>query len=97
MNFLKHQLQKKNNNSKITANTIEVIKNTKFNINLKESILNNIEIFNIFCDDKDFVPYCCTNDILENVIKNCGTKVGIDILKEIKNKFLNENIYNFIK
>jgi hypothetical protein len=57
-----------------------VIKKTKLNLKLTESTLNNIEIFNIFCEDEEFVPYWCTNDIMETFIKNCRKNVGDDII-----------------
>jgi hypothetical protein len=62
---------------------------------LKKNMLNNIKIFNELCMESNFIPYYCTNDILEDFIKICGRKSGNSVSSEIKKIFVNENIYNF--
>jgi hypothetical protein len=62
---------------------------------IKNSMLNNIKIFNELCLENKFIPYHCTNDNLEEFIKNVDRKYGNAVTNELKNTFVNENKYNF--
>jgi hypothetical protein len=52
--------------------------NTKF----KQPILNNIETFNFLCDNGNFIPCFCTNDIIENYIECCKKLKGQSVSNE---------------
>jgi hypothetical protein len=73
------------------------IKNSNMACKLKNDIMNNINCLNIWCMDTNFVPYFCTNDLVEDFIKDFGTKKGRAITNLLKQTFLNNNHnYNFI-
>jgi hypothetical protein len=94
--FFEISLSKNKNNNIISDISTKIIKNSNMEYKLKNDIINNINCLNIWCMDKNFIPYFCTNDLLEDFIKECGLKKGRAITNLLKQSFLNNNHYNFL-
>jgi hypothetical protein len=62
--FFTISIEQEINSTKISGQSIKIIKNFKFDEGIKQAIINNSKILNNLKEESNFKPYFCTNDIL---------------------------------